>query len=358
MQITRIRWIDASRGLAIVGVVLLHASHWLAAVGVHSTAAEWVIARLVVPLPVLFLVSGVVARRSLDDPAAFRRRLTTLAWLFVLWQPVVLGYRVLGDAALGRDVDIAGELLRTVVAPIRPNGELWYLWALAIHLLVARWTRHLPTVPVVAAAAVLFVGWGGFGSVLLGDVAWHVLGPGLQGLPQFLLFTLVGARMSPRTLDRIRTASPITAGLWVAVWLAVGEAAWRTPLALQPLFGPVQIAVGTIATILLARQLAGRRWSGWLDALGRRSLAPYLGHTAVIVAMMAGAVAAGATSMLRATPEIALLGAVALGTVVPLLFERTCRTAPTRVLFAAPTSLLDRAGDGSDGIRQDSKRAR
>lgn len=341
---SRVVWVDAAKGLAVVGVVLLHASHWLGVIGGSSPVAEWIVARLVVPLPVLFFVSGVVARAAVHAPQSLRRRLTTLFWLFVLWQPVVLGYRLLGGATLGDGVDLGGEVLRTLVSPLRPNGELWYLWALAVHLVLARLTRRVPTAVVLAVAAVLFVGWGGFGATLLGADRWHALGPGLQGLPQFALFTLVGTRLTPAALARIDHTRLPVALVAVAVWLLLGGLGDRIPGGALPVLGVLQVTAGTVATVLVARQCARLRFAGPLLALGRRSLAPYLGHTAVIVAVLAVVRALDRTAVLVAHPGPALTLLVAVGLFLPLGVERLTSGTRARVAFAAPRRLLVRAG--------------
>ncbi len=231
----RVGWLDTAKGLAIAGIVLIHATSWSPS---PSPEATWLLQRFLASLPVFFLVSGIVAGRSLTDPAATVRtlaaRVLPLCYLYTLWQPVVLGYRVLRDVTAGTSVDLVGELLRVAASPIRPNGEIWYLWALALHLVVIWATRRLPTAAVLIPTFVMCAALIGWGRTALGDDTWHVLGPGLQGLPLYLFFTVVGARAASPIVARVeRTGRPHPCARWSSgpssASCTHASAAWPSP---------------------------------------------------------------------------------------------------------------------------------
>ncbi|ROP65173.1 hypothetical protein EDF24_1017 [Curtobacterium sp. PhB130] len=331
----RIGWLDSAKGIAIIGIVLIHAVSWSPAA---SAPATWVLDRLVVSLPVFFLVSGIVSGPALLDAAAGRRRLADrvlpLLWLYLLWQPVVLGYRILGSLTTDGAVDLVGELARVAVAVVRPNGEIWYLWALAIHLTLAWATRRLPTAAVLASTFVLAAAVIGWGREMTGEATWHVLGPGLQGLPGYAFFTLAGARLAPWIIARVQLASPVVVIIAVLLWLGIGELhATADPSVASPL-GVVQVFVGTAATVLAARAVT--RWAAPLAWLGKWSVVPYLTHTPVIVVLLAISTDAGLLPLLCANPTCTVLVLTTTASLLGLAVFWSFRHTPARFLFEMP----------------------
>lgn len=350
----RIGWLDAAKGIAIIGIVLIHAQSLAPA---ESTVARWVLERLVVSLPVFFVVSGIVSGRGLADPAADRKRLVRrvlpLLYLYLLWQPVVLGYRILDDVTTGTPVDLVGELTRVAAAAVRPNGEIWYLWALAIHLVLVWCTRRLPTAAVLvplALVAAFVIGWG---RSVVGDDLWHVLGPGLQGLPQYAFFTAAGARLAPFVLDRVRRTTTAQTLVVVALWLGVGWAYTLVGQGVGSALGVLQVTIGTVATLLVAGRIAAH--AAPLRHLGQWSVVPYLTHTAVIVVVLALAAAGGVTDRLSEAPGLTVAGLTAVGTLAALTVFWPLRRTRLRFAFEMPTRRHDtgrrRASRPSGGRR-------
>ncbi|MBT2502616.1 acyltransferase [Curtobacterium sp. ISL-83] len=333
----RTTWLDTAKGFAILGIVLIHAASW--APGQPSVPAEWILDRLVVSLPLFFVASGVVGARSLTEEAAGARlvaaRVAPLLYLYILWQPAVLGYRMLGDLVLHDRIDLIGELIRFAAAPLRPNGEIWYLWALAIHFVLVWATRRVPAVLVLGPSFALFVVLDGWGRTLLGDHLWHVLGPGLQGLPQFAFFTLIGARFAGSIIAMVERAGLPVIVLVIAGWLAAGRVPSVAPVTVAPL-GPVKHLFGVAAVLLLSRLADLSTWIAPLRTIGRYSVVPYLTHTAVIVVMLAIAGVVGLLPVAAAHPTITTFTLMATASVLVLVVYLPVRSTRASLLFTAP----------------------
>ncbi len=167
---TREPALDMAKGIAVIGVVLIHTHTWLGAIGVRSAALDVIAGRLTIPLPEFFFVSGVVVASSVVGRDATSRslwhRLRPILWLYVIWQPLVFAYRIVGDAFVRQEpVDWSGELIRLLAFPLRPNGELWYLWALALLLTLSYLTRNISSRVVIPIAALCFVAVYSFGEL-------------------------------------------------------------------------------------------------------------------------------------------------------------------------------------------------
>ncbi|KTR11730.1 acyltransferase family protein [Curtobacterium luteum] len=337
----RIGWLDTAKGFAIVGIVLIHVAAWAPA---DSEIARWVLDHLVMPLPVFFIVSGILAGPALtahDTPARHLvTRITPLLYLYVLWQPGVFVYRLVGHSSAGEDLDLIGETARVIAAFVRPNGEIWYLWALALHFVLVWLTRRLPAVVVLSALTVVGAWVIGWGRSVVGDDLWHVAGPGLQGLPQFAFLTAIGAHLGPRLIANAdRFGSPPVAVVAVCVWVAVGEAHARSTGIMEHALAVLHVVIGTASALVIARVLDDLRVTNPIRALGRWSIVPYLTHTAVIVGLLASAELLGATPFLVAHPTGTIAALTVVATLAGLVGYWPVRGTRADHLFRPPPAV-------------------
>jgi peptidoglycan/LPS O-acetylase OafA/YrhL len=333
--------LDVAKGIAILGVVLLHAHAWLASIGVESQVLDFVAGRMTIPLPEFFLVSALVVSSSLVGPLASRstlwRRVAPLLWLYLLWQPLVFAYRVFGDLLVTREpVDWSGELLRFVAFPVRPNGELWYLWALAVLFVVTFATRRAPAAVVMPVAAVLTIAVFGFGRVILGDTLWHQLGPGLQQLLPHALFVLVGARWGRALLTAARRTPWWGAVAAVVVWQGWAVAVSTFPPVAKEAGVPLQVVLGSAATFMAAAVVSRARISRPFAALGRGSLPVYILHTAAISVVLAIVVALGWEPVLDRSPVLTVGALIALVVSATWAVGRVVQRSRAAWLFTMP----------------------
>jgi surface polysaccharide O-acyltransferase-like enzyme len=286
--VSRVSWIDVGRGLAMLMVVTSHTIERSEG-GVQPDAIlQWTHALTgSAQLPLFFFLSGMLSVSALSRPwpLFFKSRLLPLIWVFLLWQPVVFAYKFAAGAVLPgqEDASIPAQIARALVSPLRPSGELWFLWALAIYLVVAKLTRELPRWLVLGAAGLISLAAVTTFAILSSDYL-TLLGPGLRGLPTYFFFFLLGVASSQRiqVLARSKKAILIAASA-VVVWIGF-IAFTRAPEAygfasFDFINGVVGCIGGLGAAWLLARVTP-------LALVGRASLNVYLIHTPLLVAIL------------------------------------------------------------------------
>jgi len=332
--------LDVVKGLAISAIVLVHADAVLPKHAVDGIGAAASIA-----LAALFLVSGHVAgRRLLDDSVGSRAVITRIApllWLYIVWQPMVLLQRIVLAGGRGCPIDLTAEAGRLLASPVRPNGELWYLWALALHLVLVRATRRSAPLPVLLPAAALFVLCAGFGEHLVGEHAWHVLGPGVQGLPQFAFFTLLGSRMRALPPRWLRSVKRLTAVGCAAAAVLIAVQAAGPPLLLRP----VQTTTGVVLMLALADLAARSRFTNGITEVGQCSVVPYLTHMSLLTLVVTGLVHAGWVPVAPSARPAVLAAVVCVAVVFPVVGHRLVRRTRMRWLFHVPPVVVDRSAD-------------
>ena len=351
----RHRWVDAAKGLSIILVVLAHTAHWVDFAGIptgpvldavnHSAGA--------VRMPLFFLASGLFAGRWML--VSWRRlandKLAPLVWVFLLWQVAMFGYKYLAAVVLPdqQDTGLADHLLRVLVAPLRPNAELWFLWALVVFFIGARLVVHWNRWATLAVFTAVSLLWSTAVYPLLGGAGQRLLGPGLGTFPMFFVFFIVGALFRDRILAVVEGVAwwvaALVAGAWIVAFPVLHlDAVVRFPGAV--FVGQViGIIAGISAAVLLARVRP-------ITYLGERTLPVYLSHTTFVVVIACALYLAGVSvdsPLALAIPPLIALAAIALGL---LLYRFTAGT----VLFRAPDWFRvrdDRAvtADASDSSR-------
>lgn len=285
----RTDWVDAAKGLSIVLVVVLHSTLWLYQAGLVSDPGlnRFNAVFESVRMPLFFAMSGLFAAKWLRAPWSelLHSKVSVLLWAFVLWQVTVFGYRVAGGAILPEvtDGNLRSQVLFLIVSPVRPNAELWFLWALMVFFLLGRLLWRLPPALVLVTAAGASVLWSGMVQPAIGDEMRDLLGAGLFAFPQYFVFFLGAALFSAGIRRQVdRTPWPLAAAVLV-VWTAL-FAGWRV---LDPAHGIpgavfLEQCAGVLGGVALAVLL---QRVGPLAHLGRHTLEVYLSHTVFIVAV-------------------------------------------------------------------------
>jgi hypothetical protein len=161
-----------------------------------------------------------------------------------------------------------------------PVGELWYLYALAAYLAVARASRSLSTPVIVALSLVVSLGV---------RLVWSDAAPALGGwawvLAHWMYFVCAqrfaaAYRSAAEGSNSVRAIAAIVVFALVA-GVAVREAAVTTVSALIPL----SIA-GTFVGLACAGAWGGARVWGWARVVGRRSLGVYASHLVIMLVLL------------------------------------------------------------------------
>lgn len=158
----RLAWVDATRGYCVAAVVLFHVVLWHFGSGGAEVAPAadrvWRFVNSVlgsVRMPVLLAVSGLVLARQVRE--GMHRRTTGFRaannyYLYVVWLLVyAVFYLFFAQPYLHHRVDGWGILRQLVL----PATTLWYIYALALYIVVLALARRVPPWIVLSVLLVL-----------------------------------------------------------------------------------------------------------------------------------------------------------------------------------------------------------
>ncbi|MWV59990.1 acyltransferase family protein [Rathayibacter sp. VKM Ac-2754] len=163
----RLAWVDTTRGLGVLAVVVFHVLIWNYSGlvdGTSAVAAAWEqvgssLGRI--RMPILFALSGLLAHRGLLlgwRVGTARLRLVSNAYLYVVWVVVYGGvFALLARPDFPHSIDTLAQFALQFVFP---TTTLWFIFALGLYPLVLVGLRALR------------VPW--WGVLLLGAAAWFV----------------------------------------------------------------------------------------------------------------------------------------------------------------------------------------
>ena len=274
-QKQRLVWADLAKGVSVVMVVLLHVRTK------HYAHVEWdltlpirgawnVAGDILSPMTmaVFFAISGYWAGRSLHRPGRLVHHAKTYYYLYVVWLTLSSLFFWLGpDIQRNGMHDGRGFLVNLLVATSHP----WYLYALVVYLLAARWTRNLPAPAVLAGSAAV--------AALATSVDWNPALGNLHRLGDCCLFFFIGARL-PTLVDKLASAArPLTLTVYGVAFSVLSGAQVLFDLSDVPgvllLIGLLGIALALTAAVLAARHGSISRIGTYL---GSRTLGIYVIH--------------------------------------------------------------------------------
>lgn len=334
----RLGWLDAARGISILLIVLMHARVVLGGVGVHSELIadlDDVAGHLRIPL--FFAASGLFAARwaRASWRELFTGRLVLLMWVFVVWQPVVLAYKLAEWWLLRDQLDAAWgwQVAQFVLSPVRPVGELWFLWALGVFLVLAKLLARVPVALRVGIPAVVSFVWMSTVEPSMTLEFSTVTGSGWGGIAKYFVFFIAASAFSGRIRSLV-SAMPLWTALGiVAVWAALTVAAIESDLDVRWVrFG--LCALGAVAGFALGRLLAP---IASLRRLGRSTLPVYVAHLPIIVLVVIVATMIGALPVLAVAPSATVIALAALAVAGATATHRMLnRSAHGAIMYAPP----------------------
>lgn len=259
---TRMHWMDALRGLAVVLVILMHSTNLPAQ---HDDSLEIPIATVVSEslspyrMPLLLLLSGMLLSKSIH------RKLSHYYWgkiRRIVWPLLVWG--VITAVAQGHPEHI-GSLPYWLNGPL----HLWFLGVLALYYALGPLLRWIPALVVAT-------------SIYLGMVIFPVDEFLIRRVLYYGVFFFLGAAARPHLGIIVKRGLwfPVVTGI-LGVLVAIasastiirihpdGEPSWE----LSALFG--------LAAIVWAGPRLPRM--PWLEFAGRRSLVLYVTHMPIMV---------------------------------------------------------------------------
>jgi uncharacterized membrane protein YcfT len=330
----RLAWADVAKGTCIVLVVLWHVimKHYLQVdwhvssplVGAWGSASE-----LLLPLrmPLFFAISGFFGASAVGRPwrVIGRTKVAKFLYLYVLWLCV---HTALLAFVPDFGTERAGSVLQFLAQLTITPSNLWYLQALALYFVVAKLTRRVPPLVMLAAAFALSAT----------AAAELVPTPGDRGgLYQNLVFFLTGM-YGKALIERVaETASWLrfaAVGVpYLAVLVVVEHFGAKTWFGLWPALSFVAIYLGVVLASLATRWT---RLTDGLTTIGRQTLPIYVMHMPLLALLHLGLVgplshAGGMVQLVLAAVEPAMLTAVLVAVCLVLY-----RFLPSRWLFDLP----------------------
>lgn len=167
----RVDWVDVAKGICICMVVMMHST-----LGVEKAAGEmgWMgyVVEFARPfrMPDFFLIAGLFLARRIDAPwrLYLDRKVLQFVYFYVLWLSIQFAFKAPGLAA---EIGWQGALGQYLHAYIDPWGTLWFIYHLALFMLVTRLVRSVPWPVVWLVAAALEIAPIHTGSVLIDEFA-------------------------------------------------------------------------------------------------------------------------------------------------------------------------------------------
>ena len=267
----RLPWVDAVRGICIFLIVLGHSIGFYPLIAGQSVKFEcpfWIdvtAAFAPIRLATFFLISGYLSRRVMTK--SWRQvnssKLAPLLYVFVVWTCllVIIFHTLLIYPQIQPDY--------TYTAFLHPMNHLWYLWALALFVIIAKATRRLPRSFILVVAGII--------SFFSSEISLP------SGVTANFLFFLLGV-YSTGQLTVIASKAKY---LWIAALVVIYGAG-----AVLGIFGHSSRAVSMIMSltgVVLLTQIASI-WSRTptlpvraLFALGKQTLAIYVMHIPLLV---------------------------------------------------------------------------
>jgi len=152
---SRIGWVDFSKGICIILVVLLNTTYGVekatGTVTLFNSFNDW--ARPF-RMPDFFFIAGLFLMRRIDRP--WRSYLDTkvihFAYFYIIWMTIWYVVRLPQYIEAG---GLEGALLLYLKSYVEPLGSLWFIYMLSVFFVAAKLTRPLPVWLVFGVGALL-----------------------------------------------------------------------------------------------------------------------------------------------------------------------------------------------------------
>lgn len=325
-QAGRIDWIDYSKGICMILVVMMHT-----VVNYEFLAGSEGWLRPVVDfaqpfrMPDFFLIAGLFLHRSINSDARsyYDRKVVHFLYFYTLWLIILLPLKEAG-LLISDPIGFGQAFLTAFVEPV---NALWFLHMLAVFYVVTRLTRKVPVgvMLLVGLALNTLVQSGVFQS------DWTALN---RFMDRFVYFYVgyAGAGLIFKGADFVRPHTK-TLIIGLMIWGVTNWYFAELDLHHVPLIAPVFGLVGAFAVCALGVILAKHNIGNLLRYIGQNSIVVYL--TFYIP--------------MKVTEKVIErigdpLGSVGLSTFIiltvavlsPLVFERMIRHTPLSFLYVRP----------------------
>ncbi len=325
MSAGRIAWIDYTKGLGIILVVMSVAA---LSYGSADGAANWMLGlaawALPFTVPGFFLIAGLFLHRSIfgSAPAYLDRKVLRLVYFFTLW--LAIETVILNAGAFMRG---PAELARLYLAGwVSPESPLWFLQQLALFYLVTRAVRRQKSSRVLAAGALLQM----LSAAGLFHTGWSVA----DHFAANYIFFYAGYTGAPLVFD---FANGVTARwrdlAWsLVIWAGVHTAFVSAGIANLPIVSLALGFAGGFALVGAGVALSKFPRAHFIGDAGRHSMAIFLGFYIPLQVLVTLVQASG----IFADAGAASLAIAAASLMVALGLQRLAMETPLRMLYVRP----------------------
>jgi uncharacterized membrane protein YcfT len=321
----RIDWVDYSKGICIILVVMMHS---VLGYGEMVHAEGWMhpVVEFAKPfrMPDFFLIAGLFLSRSImgDGRSYFDRKIVHFAYFYLLWlaiQTVLFEVPLLLSDPLG----FATLFLKALIIP---NGSLWFVHMLAVFYAITWAVRHVSKPVIFAIAALLQIIF----AVGVIDTGWSVT----NRFAEWYVFFFAGYAFAPAIFEfatRIATNTRVALEA-LLLWAILNYMAVQGGVSGLPVFGLVLGFAGAAAIIAVGALLAKHGLGGALRYAGKYSIVIYL---TFFIPMK---IAQKGFSMTEIIPDVGTASALVLvaGVVLPLIGHRLIKNTPLIALYERP----------------------
>lgn len=265
----RIAWVDYSKGICILMVLLLHA-HFV----IHDRfgSSGWIepVVAFAKPfrMPDFFLIAGLFLSNVLDRPwrQYLDRKVVHFLYFYLLWTAIHFVLFGIKEALDNSGGDWSAVLPVYLMTFIQPTSSLWFVHSLALFFLVVRLCRTVPWWLMLGGAAAL--------QMLNIQSGWLAIDEFCRRFVYFYSGYFFAKQVFQ--FAAWASANPRFPLLYLPVWALLNQWFVVRDWAALPGIGLVLGYVGAGAVILAAAGLSRLNWLRGLRYLGANSIVLYL----------------------------------------------------------------------------------
>jgi uncharacterized membrane protein YcfT len=319
----RIDWVDVGKGICIILVVMLHATHGVEnALGQTSILSSLIAWAKPFRMPDFFLISGLflAARINRSWRSYLDTKVIHFAYFYLLWVHIQLGLKAPHFIS---ELGLSGFLQLYLKSYIIPFSSLWFIYLLAVFFVAAKLLNSLPKAAVLAGAVLMHIVVPETGIFIFDQVSdrFVFFYAGYMAAPQIFQFA---QRVGMQPIA-IAIAGLLTWGL-LNTWAVVSGVSELPVLGLAVSFAGIAAVVAL--SVVLLPTFAGTI----LAYCGRQSIVIYL---AFAVFMAIARIALG-----KLMPELGVdliaAASLAAGIIAPLMLAKLIEGTRLDFLFKRP----------------------
>ncbi len=319
----RIDWVDFSKGICIILVVLLNTNYGFEqASGVTTIFDNFNLWAQPFRMPDFFFIAGLFLMRRIDRPwrSYLDTKVVHFAYFYILWMTIWYVVR------LPKYIDTMGldsALMLYLESFIEPLGSLWFIYMLAVFFIAAKLLKNVPVWLVFLTAAILHS--------LSVDTGWRVID---EFASRFVYFYsgYVFAPYALRLASILKQQKIIVMLAGLTIWAVLNSWIVFAGFGQLPVISLILGFVGTGAVVASGVLLSKTRIGAPIRYLGANTIVVFLSYFLFSVA--ARIVLPRIDSSMDASVIVTL--ATIAGIIGPIIFERLVRDTPLAFLYKRP----------------------